>query len=240
MRAVLFDSGGVLMRPIGGRWNPRADFEDILRSHFPALTDADLAQAVAAGDAFFAGATTTPDYDDYHRVMLKSLDIEPTDELLEDLRRPVHPSTILEIFPDVLPTLRALKQRGVRMAVVSDAWAELPELHNALGLDGFFEAYAISELVGCHKPDPRMYRYASDALGLEPGECLFLDDAPDLVQAAIDLGYEGRAVIRPPHTATDGVPSIATLDEILPLLPPPRVDHELRVLSVGVSCPLDS
>jgi putative hydrolase of the HAD superfamily len=218
MRAVLFDSGGVLMQPIGGRWNPRADFEDILRSHFPTVTDTNLADAIAVGDAFFAAATTTPDYDDYHRVMLRHVGIEPSPGLLSDLRGPVEPSTILETFPDVLPTLRALKQQGIRMAVVSDAWAELPKLHEALGLGGYFEAYAISELVGCHKPDPRMYRYASDALGLAPAECLFLDDAPDLVAAAIDLGYHGRAVIRRPEPMPPDVPWIGGLEEILPLV----------------------
>lgn len=217
MRAVLFDSGGVLMQPIGGRWNPRAGFEEILRSHVPALTDTHLVEAIAVGDAFFAAATTTPDYDDYHRIMLSHLGIEPTPDLLADLRRPVEPRAFLETFPDVLPTLRELQQRGVRMAVVSDAWAELPKLHDGLGLAGFFEAYAISELVGCHKPDPRMYRHASDALGLAPEECLFLDDGPDLVKAAIDLGYHGRAVIRGTAPRPAGVPWIGGLDEILPL-----------------------
>lgn len=219
MRAVLFDSGGVLIHPIGARWNPRADFEGILRSHFPGLTDDQLAGAIAVGDAHFAAATTTPDYDDYHRIMLVHLGIEPSTPLLQDLRRPVDPNTILAVFPDVLPTLRLLKERGIRMAVVSDSWAGLPELHDALGLGGFFEAYAISELVGCHKPDPRMYATASDALSLPPGECLFLDDDPELVRAAIDLGYHGRAVIRTPNAGSGGVASITTLDEIAPLFP---------------------
>lgn len=31
-RAALLGSGGVLMRPIGGRWNPRADFEETILS----------------------------------------------------------------------------------------------------------------------------------------------------------------------------------------------------------------
>jgi len=62
--------------------------------------------------------------------------------------------------------------------VVSDAWPGLPQLHDALGMAGFFEAYAISALLGCHKPDPRMYRHASEALGLAPDECLFVDDGP--------------------------------------------------------------
>ena len=104
--------------------------------------------------------------------------IEPTADLLADLSRPVDPRTILETFPEVLPTLRALRDRGVRMAVVSDAWPGLPQLHDALGMAGFFEAYAISALLGCHKPDPRMYRHASEALGLAPDECLFVDDGP--------------------------------------------------------------
>ncbi|WP_027342114.1 HAD family hydrolase [Hamadaea tsunoensis] len=216
--AVLFDSGGVLMRPKGGRWNPRADFEDILREHFPTLTDADLAGAVEAGDAYFAGALSTPDYDDYHRVMLARLGLTATPELLADLRRPVDPKVILETFPDVLPTLRALRGRGVRMAVVSDAWAELPQLHDALGLGGFFEAYAISQLLGCHKPDPRMYRYASDALGLQPAQCLFVDDAPDLVEAAIALGYQGRAVLREPPAQPCTVDWITGIDQVLSLV----------------------
>jgi len=217
LRAVLFDSGGVLMQPIGGRWNPRADFETILLEHFPMLSAADLAGAIAAGDQFFAAATTTPEYDDYHRVMLRHLGIEPTAGLLADLERPVDPRLILETFPEVLPTLLALRQRGVRMAVVSDAWPELPQLHDALGMAGFFEAYAISALVGCHKPDPRMYHHASNALGLAPQECLFLDDAPDLVAAAIDLGYHGLAVRRDPAAGPCAVPSISRIDEILRL-----------------------
>jgi putative hydrolase of the HAD superfamily len=219
MRAVLFDSGGVLMQPIGGRWNPRADFEEILHSHFPLLTDAQLAAAIDVGNDWMQSATATPAYDDFHRIILRYLDIEPTATLLADLTRPVDPRTILETFPDVRPTLLALRQRGVRMAVVSDAWAELPQLHTALGLDGFFEAYAISELLGCHKPDPRMYRHASDALGLPPGDCLFLDDDPEYVAAAIDLGYEGRAVLRRGDPSGAAVNAIRTLDEILPLFP---------------------
>jgi putative hydrolase of the HAD superfamily len=216
LRAVLFDSGGVLMQPKGGRWNPRADFELILTGQFPTLTPHDFAGAITAGDAFLA-ATAAPRPDDYHRVLLRALGIEPTEALLADLGRPAHASAILEVFPDVLPTLETLRTRGVPMAVVSDNVANLPEVHAALGLGGFFKAYAISAVLGCHKPDPRMYHHASDALGLPPDVCLFLDDDPRLVAAAIDLGYQGRAVIRPPGPAPVGVAAIATIDEILPL-----------------------
>lgn len=217
LRAVLFDSGGVLMQPSNGRWNPRGDFEEILLEHIPALTAEDFAAAIAVGDTFLAVAASTPPLDDYHRVMLGHLGIEPTERLLADLQRPVDPRLLVETFPEVLPTLTALRERGVRMAVVSDAWPVLREVHAALGVADFFEAYAISAVLGCNKPDPRMYRHASDALGLAPHECLFLDDSPHLVAAAIDLGYQGRAVLRTPPPARCPVPSVTTIDEILAL-----------------------
>ncbi|MFF3794465.1 HAD family hydrolase [Streptomyces sp. NPDC001981] len=216
LRAVLFDSGGVLTRPIGGRWNPRADFEATVLAHAPSVTPAELAAAVAAGDRFFESAISTPAQDDYHRLMLNHIGVTPTPGLLADLTRPVDPAAVLETFPDVLGTLQELRRRGVRMAVVSDAWANLPALHAGLGLGSFFEVYAISAELDCTKPDSRMYHHASTGLGLDPARCLFIDDDPELVAAAIGLGYEGRAMCRDAAPGTE-VPSIATLDEILEL-----------------------
>jgi putative hydrolase of the HAD superfamily len=113
------------------------------------------------------------------------------------------------------------------MAVVSDAWPNLPDLHAALGLGDFFDAYAISAVLGCDKPDPRMYHHASEALGLAPDDCLFMDDSPELVAAAIALGYQGRAMLRDGdgdggrgHGAAEaaGVPVISSLSELLDLV----------------------
>lgn len=213
LQAVLFDSGGVLMRPIGGRWNPRADFERTVLDHAPSITPEQFTAAIAAGDAFFAPDSSTPAYDDYHRLMLDHLGVEPTSRLLADLRRDVAPSVFLETYPDVEETLEELSRRGVRMAVVSDAWPNLPDLHAGLGIARYFEAYAISAVLGCDKPDPRMYHHASTALGLAPSQCLFVDDDPELVAAAIQLGYAGRALCR--DAAVSDVPSIGSLTELL-------------------------
>lgn len=201
-KALLLDSGGVLMRPIGGRWNPRADFEPTVRAHAPHVTAEQLAEAVAEGDRFLDAVPTTPDLDVYHRAMLARIGVAATPELLADLVKEVPPASVLETFPEVIPTLDVLRARGVPMAVVSDAWPNLPDLHDALGLHGFFDAYAISAVLGCSKPDPRMYRHASQALRLEPAECLFVDDDPELVAAAIALGYQGRAMVREPENGT--------------------------------------
>ncbi|GLW69810.1 haloacid dehalogenase [Kitasatospora phosalacinea] len=216
LRAVLLDSGGVLMRPIGGRWNPRADFEETVLAHHPAIPPERFAAAVAEGDRFLDGSSTTPAPDDYHRLLLRVLDVEPTPELLADLRREVPPAKVLETYPEVVDTLTELARRGVRMAVVSDAWPNLPDLHAGLGLDGFFEAYAISAVLGCNKPDPRMYRHASTALGLPPARCLFVDDDPELVAAALDLGYAARHLRRGDAPAAD-LPTVTSLTDLLDL-----------------------
>jgi FMN phosphatase YigB (HAD superfamily) len=214
---VLLDSGGVLMRPIGGRWNPRADFEPTVLKRNPGISADQFAAAFAAGEQFMAADAGTPDLTDYHVVMLEHLGIAPAPDLLAELIRPVPAGTVLELFEDVIQTLEALRSRGVRMAVVSDAWSGLPQLHAELGIPDVFEAYAISEEVGCCKPDPRMYRHASDALELEPAECLFVDDYPDLVAAAIDLGYQGRWLRRDgsvPVMPGRDVPAITTLRQL--------------------------
>ncbi|MFJ9174468.1 HAD family hydrolase [Streptomyces sp. NPDC102360] len=213
LQAVLFDSGGVLMRPIGGRWNPRADFEQTVLTHAPSITLAQFTAAIGVGDHLFATSPSTPDYDDYHRLMLHHLGVEPTSRLLADLRREVPPTAFLETYPDVEETLEELSRRSVRMAVVSDAWPGLPDLHAGLGIGRFFEAYAISAVLGCNKPDPRMYHHASAALELAPAQCLFIDDDPDLVAAAIRLGYAGRTLCR--DTPVSDVPSISSLTELL-------------------------
>ncbi|MCG7527106.1 hypothetical protein MHW47_21995 [Streptomyces sp. OfavH-34-F] len=140
LRAVLFDSGGVLMQPIGGRWNPRADFEQTVLAHLPSITSEQLAAAIAAGDRFLASSSPEPEPDDYHRLMLCDMGVDPTAELLADLRREVPPDTLLETYPEVVGTLEELSRRGVRMAVVSDAWPNLPDLHAGLGIRRFFEA----------------------------------------------------------------------------------------------------
>lgn len=214
---MLFDSGGVLIRPVGGRWNPRADFEQIVLSHAPGITPARFAAAIAAGDEFMTAAASTPGHDDYHRVILGHLGLRPAPELLAELRRPVEPSAIVETFPEVPQTLRELRRRGVPMAVVSDAWPGLPGLHDGLGIGGFFGVYAISAVLGVRKPHPRMYHHASTGLGLAPAQCLFIDDDPEFAAAAIRLGYHGRAMCRDGQPSP-GVPSIASLTEVLDLV----------------------
>jgi putative hydrolase of the HAD superfamily len=82
----------------------------------------------------------------------------------------------------------------------------------------FFDVFVVSEVMGCRKPDPRMYRAGSDGLGLAPSECLFVDDDPELVLAAIRLGYLGVAIDRYGSARRSDVEWIENLTDLWPLL----------------------
>ncbi|MFI6076366.1 HAD family hydrolase [Actinoplanes sp. NPDC051343] len=206
MRGVLFDAGGVLIRPVGGRWNPRRDFEGIVARHHPSRSVSP--EVIAAGQHFLDSSPRTASRDAYHRVMLAAMGIDdPSPDLLHELDTPAA-GPFVELYPDVLPVLDELSARGIRMSVVSDTWAGMAATFDELGLGHYFAGYAISEVLGCRKPDPRMYAEGARLIALEPHDCLFIDDDPDLVAAARALGYHGLTLDRP----------AMTLDALLPLL----------------------
>lgn len=218
IRGVLFDTGDTLTRPLGGRWNPRFDFEDVLLRHVPDAPSHRFAYAFAAGQRFLDRSATTPPRDDYHRAVLAELGIDdPSRLLLEDLDRPLGVPHV-ELYPDVLPVLEELRVRGMRMAIVTDNWGDagtVKQKHERLGLGGFFEAFVVSSELGCNKPDARMYHTASHALGLTPAECFYVDDDPALVEAALALGYDGTAICRDSPRPATGVRVIRGLEELL-------------------------
>ena len=79
----------------------------------------------------------------------------------------------------------------------------------------------MSSELGCNKPDGRMYGTASDALGLRPAECFYVDDDPALVKAAVALGYSGAVIRREAPSLDADVPVISRLEELLPMIARP-------------------
>lgn len=78
--------------------------------------------------------------------------------------------------PDAVSTLRALKQRGLLTAVISDCTHELPAFLPSLPVAGLLDASVFSVEVGYCKPDPRIYLTACDKLGVRTDECVYVGD----------------------------------------------------------------
>ncbi len=65
------------------------------------------------------------------------------------------------------------------------------------GADRLFFSYQI----GARKPDPAIYRHVLDQLGVPGGECFFIDDRPENIEAARDEGIEAHLFIPGNHAA---------------------------------------
>jgi HAD superfamily hydrolase (TIGR01549 family) len=88
---------------------------------------------------------------------------EVKDETLTTLRA--------ELIPGAAALLRELKARGIPLALVADG--RPGTYRNVLGQHGLydlFDAFAISEELGCEKPDPRLFEHALQQLGIGPEE----------------------------------------------------------------------
>jgi len=81
-------------------------------------------------------------------------------------------------YPDTEPVLRALHERGLRTAVVSDfAWDLRTHLAHH-GLDALIDSCVISYEQGREKPDPQLFLKACADLGTDPRATLMVGDNP--------------------------------------------------------------
>lgn len=93
----------------------------------------------------------------------------------------------LQPFPEVTETLRELRSLGVRTAILSNGDPTMLQAAVAsAGLGVLLDAVLSVEAVGVFKPDPRVYRYAVEALGL----------APDAVGFVSSNGWDAHGAAR--------------------------------------------
>lgn len=106
-------------------------------------------------------------------------------------------------------TLR-LRADGVRTALITNNVKEFGDGWRSLvPVDELFEVVVDSSHAGVRKPDPAIFRMATDALGVAPERCVFLDDFPGNIAAAEALGITGILVESDRHAA------ISALDHLL-------------------------
>lgn len=117
----------------------------------------------------------------------RQLNLEVSEDAEQQLLRGF---TELKPWPDVAPTLKALKSAGFRLALLSNMTADV--LNAALrtaGLDEHGVSVLSSDEIVTYKPDPRAYRLATDMLKLKRQEILFVAFAGWDVAGAKWFGY---------------------------------------------------
>ncbi len=91
--------------------------------------------------------------------------------------------------PEVVELTREARAAGIRAAALSNSWGTGEyDPYDGWDLEAQFDAVVISDRVGLRKPDPETYLLTASKLGLEPGECVFVDDIEHNLPAARGLG----------------------------------------------------
>jgi HAD superfamily hydrolase (TIGR01509 family) len=116
-----------------------------------------------------------------------------------------------EAFPDALPTLKALRERGTPVGVVSDTGFDLRPALDRLGLSPYLTTVVMSFQYGVCKPAPRVFLTACDQMGVDPGRTLMVGDNPLTDSGAIDAGMCVFLLPRPSKTGPRGLGHILAL-----------------------------
>ena len=115
---------------------------------------------------------------EYNNLVLSGLGLTP--EQLVEVGEAVYTTAwraeSWQAFPDTLPALVALRDMGVRMAIVSNFVDTLPSLCDRSGITEFFDVVVASVEAGAMKPDPRIWTVALRRLGVSPDDAWHIGD----------------------------------------------------------------
>lgn len=83
-------------------------------------------------------------------------------------------------FPQMVETLRLLRDRGLKLAIVTNASASFQKAAiQALNMEHMFDAIVISEAEDLRKPDRRIFDLTLRRLGVAQAEAVFVGDHPE-------------------------------------------------------------
>jgi putative hydrolase of the HAD superfamily len=147
-----------------------------------------------------------------------------------------------ELAADVIPTLAALRDGDVKLALIVNTihQGSVIDRHlDALGLLGFFPVRVYSTEIGARKPDPQLFNAALKELDVPPGEALFVGDDPKLdIFGAQRAGL--RAALRIPPGSERGrgmadyaIERISQLLDIFDIVPTTQAQGSLPITAIS-------
>jgi HAD superfamily hydrolase (TIGR01509 family) len=180
IETVFLDAGGVLCHP---SWTRVAD---ALVRHGASATAPALAAAEHKATRDIDNASTIGATDDrargwlYFNLVLEHAGVKQdagTDAALVELRDYHRVNNLWEhIEPEVIPALAALRDRGLRLVVVSNANGRLRHLFDRLDLTKWFDHVLDSHEWGVEKPDPRLFELALEQSRADASKTIHVGD----------------------------------------------------------------
>ena len=116
--------------------------------------------------------------------------------------------------------LARLRER-YRLGLVSNFYGNLDAVCAEAGIADHFEVVVDSTRVGFTKPDARIFRHATDALGVDPTDVTFIGDSPtrDMAGArGVGMRHVWLTALASPKPCCPGdrvIPTLADLEDVL-------------------------
>lgn len=231
LRAVFLDIGDTVMRPNPSwehiyakafeEWGIHVEIEDLYAA---------LRRAYHHGGWGMAEGFEPTEETSFQRTVeidaaaIAELGLDPMPEAF--YRRLAELFTLVShwhVFPDALPAIDALRERGLVVGAVSNWVWTLPELLHSLELAARFDFVAASARIGFEKPHRRIFEWALEQVQVPPSSVLHVGDHVDAdVEGAMAVGIApvliDRAQRYRPDDVPAGVPVIHSLEELLPIV----------------------
>lgn len=224
VQAVFFDIGNTLLYPYPSvsdvcreilvEAGHHRDVEEI-DAHMP-LVDEYYEERFREDETFWTNeGATSQVWVGMYSLLCRQLGIE---EDAEELARRVYDAFgepgRWRAYADVAPALTRLRDdRGLKLGVISNWDMRLESLLEGLGLASMFDSIISSASVGLHKPDPRIFEMACDALDVPCDEAVHVGDHyySDIVGSSA-VGMTPVLIDR--HGSESHHEAIATLDDL--------------------------
>jgi putative hydrolase of the HAD superfamily len=196
VNAVIFDWGGTLTP-----WHTidhNALWRSVCAPHFPAVDAEAFGDAVAAAEAELWRESGTAQRSETLAGLLARAGLTPPEGFLDGYFRAWDPHTYTD--PDVAPLFRWLRERGIRIGVLSNTIWPRSAHERVFARDEvltLIDGAVYSSEIPWTKPHPEAFRAAMAAVGAtDPAACVFVGDRPyDDIYGAKRAGL--RAVLIP-------------------------------------------
>jgi beta-phosphoglucomutase len=229
--AVIFDAGGTLIgfhepgpfRELLAQAGMPATDEDVRRFHSGFI---DVIRA-NRDDAQGLGVDEDAIDDWWRGIFQQTWPGRP--DLAEEMFRWFRADRFDRVFPDVFPTLDALRELGMPVGVLSNFAKNLDHLLLQLGLHEYFDFVLVSARVGMAKPDPSFFDLAVSEVGQPRDRLLYVGDhVGDDIEGANGAGLHAVLVDRGNHFSRAPCSRIGSLRELVPYVRSPR--HPARAI----------
>ncbi|MFX4285761.1 HAD family hydrolase [Janibacter sp. G349] len=95
----------------------------------------------------------------------------------------------MDLDEPMIDLVREVRAAGVPVALVSNSLGR--DCYARVDLDELFDVTVISGQVGVRKPSRQIYRIACERLGVDPGQCVLVDDLEHNLVGAARLDIRG-------------------------------------------------